>query len=210
MDAVNKKKFRDSIFLVVALLFSWLYIPHVIAYAVSGKRVMVNSDLDKLMHQIKIGCRVPHLLALLFFLHNNGYFRSLFYRRMGAVVSLLISWWRPGARDFIIPFSTKIGKSMWFAHPYATVLNAESIGDNFRCIHCTTLGTKAGMNAAGGGRPVIGDNVSIGCHVCIIGPVHIGNNVTIGAGSVVVKDIPDNCIVAGNPARIIKTVEDHG
>ena len=38
----------------------------------------------------------------------------------------------------------------------------------------------------------------------MLGPVRIGNNVTIGAGSVVTKDIPDNSVVAGNPARIIK------
>ena len=36
------------------------------------------------------------------------------------------------------------------------------------------------------------------------GGVKIGNNVIIGAGSVVVKDVPDNCVVAGNPAKIIK------
>lgn len=51
---------------------------------------------------------------------------------------------------------------------------------------------------------VIGDNVTLGGNVTIIGPVHIGNNVIVGAGSVVVKDVPDNCIVAGNPARIIR------
>jgi len=45
--------------------------------------------------------------------------------------------------------------------------------------------------------------VTIGCHACIIGGVHISNNVTIGAGTVVVKDVPDNAIVVGNPARII-------
>lgn len=40
----------------------------------------------------------------------------------------------------------------------------------------------------------------------IIGKINIGSNVKIGAGSVVVKDVPDNCVVAGNPARIIKTL----
>ena len=43
----------------------------------------------------------------------------------------------------------------------------------------------------------------IGPNVCIIGGVTIGNNVTIGAGSIVTKDIPDGATVAGNPAKTI-------
>lgn len=43
-----------------------------------------------------------------------------------------------------------------------------------------------------------GNNVALGANVTIIGPVHVGNNVIIGAGSVVVKDILDNCIAVGN------------
>ena len=46
--------------------------------------------------------------------------------------------------------------------------------------------------------------MTCGCHVAIIGDITIGNNVTIGAGAVVVKDVPDNAVVVGNPARIIK------
>ena len=42
----------------------------------------------------------------------------------------------------------------------------------------------------------------------IIKPVHIGNNVKIGANAVVTKDIPDNCIVAGIPAKIIKRFDN--
>lgn len=56
-------------------------------------------------------------------------------------------------------------------------------------------------------RPVsIGDNVWIGGSVTILPGVTVGNNVTIGAGSVVTKNIPDNCVAVGNPCRVIKEI----
>lgn len=55
-------------------------------------------------------------------------------------------------------------------------------------------------------RPVIGNNAHLGASVTIIGAIKIGDNVTIGAGSVVVKDIPNICIIAGNPAKIIRHI----
>jgi serine O-acetyltransferase len=57
-----------------------------------------------------------------------------------------------------------------------------------------------------GGRPTIGDNVSIYTGAIVYGGIRIGNNVKIAAGSVVFHDVPDNCIVAGNPATIVKTL----
>lgn len=56
-------------------------------------------------------------------------------------------------------------------------------------------------------KPIkIGNNVWIGGGVNILSGVTVGNNVVIGAGAVVAKDIPDNCVVAGVPAKIIKRV----
>ena len=46
----------------------------------------------------------------------------------------------------------------------------------------------------------------IGANAVVIGNVTIGDNVFIGAGAVVVKDVPSNCVVAGNPAKIVKTL----
>ena len=57
---------------------------------------------------------------------------------------------------------------------------------------------------AWGAAPTIGNNVNIGSNTCIIGGISIGDNVIIGAGSVVVKDVPSNVVIAGNPARIIR------
>lgn len=53
-------------------------------------------------------------------------------------------------------------------------------------------------------KTIVGNRVRIGSNVTIL-PVKIGNNVIIGAGSVVTKDVPDNSVVYGNPAKIKKT-----
>jgi acetyltransferase-like isoleucine patch superfamily enzyme len=56
------------------------------------------------------------------------------------------------------------------------------------------------------GEVVIGNNVWLGDKVAVLAGVHIGNNVIVAANSVVTKDIPDNCMAAGTPATIIKTL----
>ena len=58
------------------------------------------------------------------------------------------------------------------------------------------------------GPIVIWDNVFIGAHVTILYDVTIGSNVIIGAGSLVNRDIPSNCIVAGVPARVVSSFQD--
>lgn len=168
---------------------------------IGGGKKALRKDIVRML--VRINIKLPIGLGLLYFLHNNAYFRSLFYYRIGAVASLLIDWYRPGDKYFIISKTLKMKGGFLLAHPYATILNAESIGENFSCRHCTTLGAKQN------GRPIIGDNVNLGANVTIIGNVHIGNNVTVGAGSVVVKDVPDNCVVAGNPAKVIRFIDNH-
>lgn len=196
---MNPRRVRDMLRLFSGLFFSWLYIPHFLIYLIfKKKREYIDSDLKAIEHQINI--KLPISIQFLYQLHNNRYFRHVFYYRIGPALDFIISWYRPGDKYFWVPFSTKLGKGICFAHPYSTVLNAECIGDNFSCLHCTTIGKKE----PGEKRPRIGNNVTIGCNVVVVGDIAIGNNVTIGAGSVVVKDVPDNCVVVGNPARIIR------
>ena len=54
------------------------------------------------------------------------------------------------------------------------------------------------------GRPQIGNNVRITAGAKVLGNIKIGNHVTVGANAVVVKDVPDNCVVVGIPAYIIE------
>ena len=57
-------------------------------------------------------------------------------------------------------------------------------------------------------KPItIGDNCWLASNVSVIGGVSIGNGSVIGAGSVVTRDIPENVFAAGNPCRVIKTIE---
>jgi maltose O-acetyltransferase len=57
-------------------------------------------------------------------------------------------------------------------------------------------------------RPVtIGKNVWLGAGSAILKGVNIGENSVVGFGAVVTDDVPPNCVVAGNPARIVKTLD---
>ena len=60
-----------------------------------------------------------------------------------------------------------------------------------------------------GGKVKIGNNVFIGVNTIILKDCKIGDNVIIGAGSVVQKSVPDNCVCAGNPCRIICTMDEY-
>lgn len=81
----------------------------------------------------------------------------------------------------------------------------ESCGHHFYLRQGCTVGR---ADSVGIGRlPRIGNYVEFGANVCVIGDIEIGNNVKIGSGAVVVKSVPDNSVVVGVPAKVIKTLE---
>ena len=87
------------------------------------------------------------------------------------------------------------------------VSNGARIGANCTLFHGVTIGRRDVISPDGErivGYPVIEDEVWIGPGACIIGPVRVGRGAIVGAGAVVVKDVPAHAIVAGNPARVIR------
>lgn len=103
-----------------------------------------------------------------------------------------------------VPNSVHIGDGATLAYGgIGVVINKNSrIGKNVKISQNVTLGAKPG----GYGPPVIGDGVFIGPNSVLLGG-QVGENSIIGAGSVVLKPVPANSVVAGNPARLIKTLE---
>ncbi len=101
-----------------------------------------------------------------------------------------------------IPYECILGKGTRFAYSgIGVVLHKRTrMGKNCMIGTQVTVGGKSGHFEV----PVIGDNVYLATGAKILGPIKIGNNVIVGANAVVIKDVPDNCVVAGIPAKIIK------
>ncbi len=131
-------------------------------------------------------------------------FRSVVYARL-KYGRIFLSWLFKGQVALFINNRQPIGPGLLIQHGFSTIINHKRIGSNCKILQQVTIGYK------GGEAPTIGDNVTIYCGAKIVGGITIGNDVIIGANAVVVKDVPDHCIVAGIPAVIIKrrsSVED--
>lgn len=105
----------------------------------------------------------------------------------------------------ISPYAT-IGPGFFIPHSLGIVIGHEVVaGKNLEIFQNVTIGSNR-KERNGRMMPIIGDNVSIGSGAVVVGAINIGNNVRIGANSYVDKDIPNNVVVEGCPAKIIKTL----
>ena len=99
--------------------------------------------------------------------------------------------------------AAQIGKHFFIDHAMGVVIGETAIvGDNCVLYQGVTLGGTG--NETGKRHPTLGNNVLIGAGTKVLGPVYIGDNARIGAGSVVLCNLPANCTAVGVPAEVVR------
>ena len=108
----------------------------------------------------------------------------------------------------------KIGKNLFIDHGMGVVIGETSdIGDNVTIYHMATLGGISPSINSDKQReikrhPTLQDNVVVGSGAQVLGPITIGKNAKIGANAVVTKDVPENGVMVGIPAKNVGTATE--
>jgi len=172
---------------------------------------LINSDLFRYTGDISSRSFLYHLLF------NTGFRYSFILRKcshfqkkktfFGNLIYLIYYslWYHYSVKYSIhIPPATKIGYGLYLGYgENITVTESAIIGNNVNLNHGAVIGrTNRGKKM---GSPTIGDCVWIGTNAIVVGKISIGNNVLIAPLSQVHFDIPENSVVAGNPAKIISS-----
>lgn len=131
---------------------------------------------------------------------SNVYINYL--RRIGCSIGEDVSIYEPSTNliDTTRPWLISIGDHVRITRG-VTVLTHGYDWSVLKGVYGDVLGSSGSVS--------IGNNVFIGMHSTILKGVHIGDNVIIGANSLVNKDIPDNCVAAGNPCKVIMSLEEY-
>ena len=139
----------------------------------------------------------PGLHAIIF--HRIAHW---LYKRKSFLVGRIVSGISRFLTGIEIHPGAKIGNGVFIDHGLGVVIGETTeIGDNVTIYQGATLG---GTGKEKGKRhPTIEDNVVISAGAKVLGPFRVGKNSKIGAGAVVLKEVPENCTVVGVPGRIV-------
>ena len=138
------------------------------------------------------------------FFHQIAYFFSL---AKFDLIARIISQFSRFLTGIEIHPKAKIGKNLFIDHGMGVVIGETSeIGDNVTIYHMATLGGIAPSINSNNQRnvkrhPTLMDNVVVGSGAQILGSVVVGKNAKIGANAVVTKDVPENAVMVGIPAK---------
>ncbi len=139
--------------------------------------------------------------AMNWYLTYKPEFRNLLQHRFKKPKRSLVHFaiarmlWKPMESLYI--YTDEIGGGLYIQHGFATIISAKKIGKNCRIYQQVTIGYKEEL------QPVLEDNVSVTCGAKVLGGVTMHKNSLAAAGAVVVKDVPENAIVGGVPAKVL-------
>lgn len=163
----------------------------------SSQKALIGKDLARWneINQIHFGM----FEALNWYMTYKKEFRNLLQHRLklGSKLHFVIArvLWKPLESLYI--YTKDIGGGLYLQHGFSTIISARKIGENCRIYQQVTIGYK------GDASPVLEDNVSVTCGAKVLGDLTMHTNSLAAAGAVVVKDVPENAIVGGVPAKII-------
>ena len=144
----------------------------------------------------------PGVKAVFFYKIANFFSKAKFY-----LIARIISQLARFLTGIEIHPNAKIGKNLFIDHGMGVVIGETSeIGDNVTIYHAVTLGGISPSINSDDQRntkrhPTLMDNVVVGSGAQILGPVTINKNAKIGANAVVTKDVPENAVMVGIPAK---------
>lgn len=156
------------------------------------------SDLERWKQIYHIN--TSKVLALAELLWQKQEFRNLLiYRnRFRRGYRYWVAFWYKPMESLYIQ-AREIGGGMFIQHGFATMIAAESIGENCWVNQQVTIGYN------GSGRaPVIGDDVMITCGAKVLGEITVGSHAVIGANAVVLRDVEEGSVMGGIPAKRIR------
>ncbi|HHU77516.1 MAG: serine O-acetyltransferase [Caldicoprobacterales bacterium] len=130
-------------------------------------------------------------------------FAHWLHRRRLKLIARMVSQFNRFLTGVEIHPAVRIGQGLFIDHGMGVVIGETTvIGDNVTIYQGATLGGTG--KETGKRHPTIGNNVVISCGAKILGPFHVGDNSKIGAGSVVLSEVPPNSTVVGIPGRVVK------
>ena len=207
---ISKSIYRLILFKSPTILLLWMKLMNYARKKIGGGDVLSYNFAEDLK---RFGNKAPSLKDWI--LHNEVWYIYHYIRHMRYVEyyqgknKLLFLWHffkykRLGfkLRMTIYPHTIGPGFRIYHAGDFVHVGPNVKIGRNCTMLPGVVFGNKT--EKADETPVVVGDNCYFGLGAKILGPVHIGNNVTVGANAVITKDIPDNAIVGGVPAKVIK------
>mgnify|MGYP001268777679 CR=1 FL=1 len=172
-----------------------LLIPHLLYYYLTNNSKIKQDIKQWLFIKEK---NYSFTIGLVYLLLKYPEFRNVYYLRVNKYYRPLCFYLPQLKTLYIQTPSSQIGGGLYIGHGWGTVINAKKIGQNCRVNQNVTIGSRNLKT------PIIGDNVNITAHAVVVGGIKIGNNSQIGAGAIVVKDVPDNAVVVPAKSNIIK------